>query len=49
MKKNPPANAGNGGDADLVPGLARSPGGGNGHPSAVLLPGEPHGQRSLAG
>ena len=27
--KNPPANAG---DADLIPGLGRSPGGGNGNP-----------------
>ena len=29
--KNPPANAGNTGDAGSVPGSARSPGGGNGN------------------
>ena len=29
MVKNPPANAG---DAGLIPGLGRSPGGGNGSP-----------------
>ena len=31
-----------------IPGLDRSPGGGNGNPP-VFLPGEFHGQRSLAG
>ena len=31
-KKNLPANAGDMGDADSVPGLGRSPGGGNGNP-----------------
>ena len=30
--KNPPANAGDIGDMDLIPGLGRSPGGGNGTP-----------------
>ena len=30
--KNPPANAGDTRDADLMPGLGRSPGGGNGNP-----------------
>ena len=30
--KNPSANAGDAKDADLIPGLGRSPGGGNGHP-----------------
>ena len=30
--KNPPANAGNIRDADLIPGLGRSPGGGHGYP-----------------
>ena len=30
--KNPPANAGDTGDVGLVPGLGRSPGGGNGNP-----------------
>ena len=46
--KNPPANAGDTGDEDLIPGLERSPGGGNVNPP-VFLPGESHGQRSLAG
>ena len=31
-KKNPPANAGNAGNASSIPGLGRSPGGGNGNP-----------------
>ena len=35
-------------DAGLIPGLGRSPGEGNGNP-LVFLPGETHGQRSLAG
>ena len=30
--KNPPANAGDIRDADLIPGLGRSPGGGHGNP-----------------
>ena len=30
--KNPPANLGDARDADLIPGLGRSPGGGNGNP-----------------
>ena len=30
--KNPPANAGDTRDAGLMPGLGRSPGGGNGNP-----------------
>ena len=30
--KNPSANAGDARDADLIPGLGRSPGGGNGNP-----------------
>ena len=45
--KNLPANAGDTSDAGSIPGLGRSPGGGNGMP--VFLPGESHGQRSLAG
>ena len=44
--KNPPAKAG---DACLVPGLKRSSREGNGYPHPVLLPGESHGQRNLAG
>ena len=31
-KKNLPANAGDAGDAGLIPGPGRSPGGGNGNP-----------------
>ena len=33
-------------DPGSIPGLGRSPGEGNGN---ALLPGEPHGQRSMAG
>ena len=44
--KNLPANAG---DVGSIPGLGRSPGGGNGNPTPVFLPGESHGQRSLVG
>ena len=32
-----------------IPGLGRSPGGGNGNPYPVFLPGEFHGQWSLVG
>ena len=32
MVKNPPANAGDARDMDLIPGSGRSPGGGNGNP-----------------
>ena len=32
MVKNPPAKAGDAGDTDLIPGLGKSPGGGNGNP-----------------
>ena len=45
--KEPPANAGDTRDRGSVPGSGRSPGGG--HPTPVFLPGESHGQRSLAG
>ena len=45
--KNPPAGAGEAGDTGLIPGFGRSPGGGNWQPTPVL-PGESHGQRSLA-
>ena len=31
MEKNRPANSGDTGDAALIPGLGRSPGGGNGN------------------
>ena len=43
MVKNPPANAG---DMGLIPGLGRSPGGGNGNP-LQYLPGKFSGQKSL--
>ena len=36
-------------DLCSIPGLGRSPGGGNGNPLQLFLPGESHGQRSLAG
>ena len=35
-------------DAGSIPGLGRSPGGGNGLPTPVFLPGESPGPRSLA-
>ena len=34
--KNPPASAGDRRDTGLIPGLGRSPGGGNGNPLTVL-------------
>ena len=39
----------NAGDPGSIPGLGRPPGEGNGYPTPVFLPGESHGQRSLAG
>ena len=42
--KNLLANAG---DVGLIPESGRSPGGGNGKPTPVFLPGKSHGQRSL--
>ena len=44
--KNPPANSGDTGDAGLIPGLGRSPEGGNGNPLQYSW--KFHGQRSLA-
>ena len=49
MVKNLPANAGGIRDVGSVPGLGRSSGKRNGNPLPVVLPGESHGQRSLAG
>ena len=45
MVKSQPAIAG---DENSIPGSGRSPGGGNGQPTPVFLPGKLHGQRSLA-
>ena len=45
--KESTCNAGAAGDVGLIPGLGRSPGGGQ--PTPVFLPGESHRQRSLAG
>ena len=47
MVKNPPANTGDARDSGSIPGLGRSPGGGNDKP--VFLSGKFHGQRSLKG
>ena len=44
--KESPCHAG---DADSIPGLGRSPGEREWQPTPVFLPGEFHGQRSLAG
>ena len=46
--KNPPVNAGDAGDVDLITGLGRSPGR-KWQPTAVFLPGKSHGQKSLVG
>ena len=43
MVKNLPANAE---DTGSIPGLKRSPGGGNGNPLLVFLPGNFHEQRA---
>ena len=49
MVKNQPANAGDSGDAGLIPEMGRSPGGGNGNPLQYSCLENPHGQRSLVG
>ena len=49
MVKNLPANAGDSEDVGSLPGLGRSPEGGNDNLLTVFLPGEFYGQRSLAG
>ena len=41
MVKNPPANAGDTGDASSTPESGRSPGEGNGHPLQYSCPGNP--------
>ena len=47
--KNSPANAGDIRDAGSIPGLGRSPWRRAWQPNPIFLPGESHGQRSLAG
>ena len=47
--KNRSINAGNAGDMGLVPGLGRSPGGGNGTPLQYSCLENRHGERSLVG
>ena len=47
--KNPPANAGDVRDTGSIPGSGKSPEGGHGNSLQLFLPGESHGQRSLAG
>ena len=42
-------DAGDGGDPGSIPGQGRFPGEGNGSTAPVFLPGDFHGQRSLAG
>ena len=49
MLKDPTTNAGDLRDAGSILGSGRSPGNANGQPTPVFLPGEFHGQRSLAG
>ena len=48
MVKNLPANAGDVKDSDSVPGSGRFPWRRKWQPIPVFLPGESHGQRSLA-
>ena len=49
MVKNPPANAGDAGDAGSNPGSGRSPGGGKRQFTPIFFTGKSHGQRSPAG
>ena len=49
LVKNPPADAGDSGNAISISGLGRSPGVGNGYNTPVFLPEKSHGQRSLVG
>ena len=53
VKNPPPDNAGHtgdgAGDVGLIPELGRFPWSKKWQPAPVLLPGKPHGQRSLAG
>ena len=47
--KNPSTNAEDRGDAGSIPGLGKSPGGGNGNPLQYSCLENPHGQRSPEG
>ena len=47
--ENLPANAGGARDAASVPGLGRSPGGGNGHPLQYSCLGNPMGTEETGG
>ena len=47
--KNPPASAGDTGDTGLMPGLGKSPGGGNGKPLQYSCLKNSHGQSSTVG
>ena len=47
--ENLPANTGDIRDVGSIPEVGKSPGGGQGQPTPVFLPGESHGQRRLAG
>ena len=49
MVKNPPGNAGDARDLVQFLGQEDSPGGGKQQTTPVFLPGESHGQRSMAG
>ena len=48
MVKNPPANSGNPGDVGSIPGSGKIPWRRKWQAIPVFLPGESHGQRSLA-
>ena len=49
MVKNPPANAGDTGDAGSIFGSGRVPGEGKWQPTPVFLPEKSHGERNLVG
>ena len=49
MVKNPPANAGDARDVGSIPGAGKIPCRRKWLPISVFLPGESHGQSSLAG
>ena len=47
MVKNPPAKAGDIGDKGVIPGLGRSPGGGDGNPLQYSCLGNPMKEKGL--